>query len=186
MKNIPNILSIYRIVASPVLVSLIFLNQRGLFFFIFVISLFTDILDGFFARKFNLESKTGALLDSIGDIATLITGIIGIAIFEQHFVFQHHIPIISIFGFYFFQKCLSIWRYGKISSFHTYTAKMTAHVQGIFFISLFCFGTNLWLFYTVVVMSTLTFIEDSILVCLLPKWQTNVKGLLWVLKEKKV
>lgn len=60
-----NSLSILRIVGIPLLFTI-----DGIARFIFVNILFiTDFLDGYFARKYNLETKLGGFLDLIGDKA---------------------------------------------------------------------------------------------------------------------
>ena len=68
--QIPNILTIGRIIIVPIFVLTFFLP--GLFgdlipFFLFVLASFTDYLDGLLARLFKEESKLGELLDPIAD-----------------------------------------------------------------------------------------------------------------------
>ena len=68
--QIPNILTIGRIIIVPIFVFTFFIP--GFFgdlipFFLFVIASFTDYLDGLLARLFKEESKLGELLDPIAD-----------------------------------------------------------------------------------------------------------------------
>jgi len=68
--QIPNILTIGRIIIVPIFVLTFFIP--GFFgdlipFFLFVIASFTDYLDGLLARLFREESKLGELLDPIAD-----------------------------------------------------------------------------------------------------------------------
>ena len=68
--QIPNILTIGRIIIVPIFVLTFFIP--GFFgdlipFFLFVIASFTDYLDGLLARLFKEESKLGELLDPIAD-----------------------------------------------------------------------------------------------------------------------
>ena len=68
--RIPNILTIGRIIIVPIFVLTFFIP--GFFgdlipFFFFVVSSFTDYLDGLLARLFKEESKLGELLDPIAD-----------------------------------------------------------------------------------------------------------------------
>ena len=68
--QIPNILTIGRIIIVPVFVLTFFIP--GFFgdlipFFLFVLASFTDYLDGLLARLFKEESKLGELLDPIAD-----------------------------------------------------------------------------------------------------------------------
>ena len=68
--QIPNILTIGRIIIVPIFVLTFFIP--GFFgdlipFFFFVFASFTDYLDGLLARLFKEESKLGELLDPIAD-----------------------------------------------------------------------------------------------------------------------
>ncbi len=70
MKQLPNVISILRIAGS---ISLLFCDVKGWpFWTIYVLCGFSDILDGWMARKLHAESKTGAILDSVADIVFVI------------------------------------------------------------------------------------------------------------------
>ena len=70
-KNIPNILTISRIVIIPFVVAAFYLDDqylaRRLAAGLFAIAAFTDFLDGYLSRKFKLESSFGTMLDPISD-----------------------------------------------------------------------------------------------------------------------
>lgn len=68
--NIPNILTLFRLFLIPVFVSLFFSGVEGSLLYsiyIFLLAGFTDILDGYIARKFNLITKWGTVLDPLAD-----------------------------------------------------------------------------------------------------------------------
>lgn len=72
--TIPNILSILRLILIPVY-SYVYLTAKStqqyrLAACIFIFSSVTDMLDGFIARKFNMVSRLGKILDPIADKAT--------------------------------------------------------------------------------------------------------------------
>jgi len=184
-RNIPNILSIYRIIAAPGLLLLIILDESNLFKWMLLISLITDILDGMIARAFQLESMLGARLDSIGDMSTFIVAIVGIMTFHMAFVREQIVWVILILGLYLLQTVVALLKYHKITSFHTTFAKITAHFQGIFVMSLFFFGFQGWIFYPVVVVSVFTYSEEILLVLLLQEPKSNVGGIWRVLRKGK-
>lgn len=72
-KHIPNILTILRFIFIPVILYFIFTGNYILGFIFFTISGITDILDGFIARKFNLISNFGKLMDPLADKLTQIS-----------------------------------------------------------------------------------------------------------------
>lgn len=73
LKHIPNILTILRFLFIPIILHFIFAGNYILGFIFFTISGITDILDGFIARKFNLISNFGKLMDPLADKLTQIS-----------------------------------------------------------------------------------------------------------------
>jgi len=64
-KNIPNIITVLRIVLS---ITLLFFQITSLIFvLIYLLCGISDILDGYLARKLNVTSKLGSKLDSLAD-----------------------------------------------------------------------------------------------------------------------
>ena len=70
MKRIPNILSASRIVLC---LPLLLVDAMTLpFWVLYLIAGLTDILDGFLARRWGVESKFGARLDSLADFVFVL------------------------------------------------------------------------------------------------------------------
>lgn len=70
MKQIPNILSMSRIALC---LPLLLVDAMTLHFWIlYLIAGITDILDGFLARRWDVESKFGARLDSLADFVFVL------------------------------------------------------------------------------------------------------------------
>lgn len=86
LKHIPNTLTIIRFLLIPLIVLYIFTGNYILAFVFFTISGITDIADGFIARKFNLISNFGKLMDPLADKLTQIATLASL-------VFTHIIPI---------------------------------------------------------------------------------------------
>ena len=67
--NIPNVLTLFRVVMIPFFV-LAFLGDsisNWIAFFIFIIAAITDALDGYIARKQNIVTDFGKLMDPLAD-----------------------------------------------------------------------------------------------------------------------
>lgn len=183
--NIADWISVFRIFVVPVLLTLILLDQKSFFSWLLLISFFSDMVDGIIARYFKLTSSRGARLDSIGDICILIMSLAGIVKFEMDFLEEYYILLLLTIGFYLVELMLSIWKYGKLSSFHTYLSKTAMLLQGIFILSLLLLGYFPWLFYAAISVTIISVIEELIILMLLPTPETNVKGLYWILKRNK-
>lgn len=70
MTNLPNILTTIRILLVPILVVVLLTRFDGKEFVglgLFLLASLTDLLDGYFARRFNVVSKFGQLLDPAAD-----------------------------------------------------------------------------------------------------------------------
>lgn len=80
MKNIPNILSALRIAMVILFVYLFFQNKYIACFIVYAAAYFTDILDGFLARRYNWVTDLGKLLDPVGDKLMLIAAVVCFAI----------------------------------------------------------------------------------------------------------
>ncbi len=68
--NLPNKLSILRIIMVPVFVVFYFIRESWTTYLalaIFILASITDFLDGYIARKYNLVTDLGKLLDPIAD-----------------------------------------------------------------------------------------------------------------------
>ena len=71
MKRIPDLLSMSRIVLC---LPLLIVDAMTIpFWVIYLIAGLTDILDGFLARRWAVESKLGARLDSLADFVFVLT-----------------------------------------------------------------------------------------------------------------
>jgi len=78
--TLPNFLTLLRIAIVPFFVLAVFAHEFNLAVWIFVISGFTDVLDGWIARTFNLQSRIGALLDPLADKVLLTAAYISLAV----------------------------------------------------------------------------------------------------------
>ena len=68
--NLPNLLTLSRIVAIPLVVACFWLDRgwaQWLSMILFVIAAVTDWFDGYFARRYNQISRLGRFLDPIAD-----------------------------------------------------------------------------------------------------------------------
>lgn len=71
-KQIPNILTLLRFILIPVIIYFLYTSNYVFTFILITISGITDILDGFIARKFDLITNFGKLIDPLADKATQI------------------------------------------------------------------------------------------------------------------
>lgn len=71
--NLPNVLTITRIALIPVFAWLMISGRIHEAFIVFAIGAFTDFLDGFIARKFDMITPLGQVLDPAADKLFILT-----------------------------------------------------------------------------------------------------------------
>lgn len=183
--NIADWFSFYRIFAAPFLLALIWLDHQAIFTWLLLISYSTDAVDGYLARKLKITSRRGSQLDSMGDQITLAVGIVGLYYFETDFIKNNLLLIVMAFIPYFFQMFLAYFKYGKATAFHTYLAKLSAVLQGLFILWSLFFNPEYSLFYIMIVISLLETFEEISLIFMYDEWASDVKGIYWALKDKR-
>ena len=133
LKYVPNILTISRLLLIPFIICNIFAGNYIVAFILFTISGITDIADGYIARKFNLISNIGKLLDPFADKITQISILASLVI--NNFIpawillivfFKEFILIIS--SSFLYGKNVVVYSrwYGKLSTCILYLAIVTS------------------------------------------------------------
>lgn len=98
--NIPNILTMSRIIMIPVMVLLFYVyeadNAHYVAAWVFMIASFTDFIDGYLARKLNQSTPLGAFLDPVADKLSVV---VALALLIEHYsTIMLTIPALIIIG----------------------------------------------------------------------------------------
>ena len=82
MLNLPNILTIFRLIAAPMVVLIFLILPRPyadwIAMVLFIGASLTDFLDGYLARAWKQTSKLGAMLDPIADKAMVLLALVAV------------------------------------------------------------------------------------------------------------
>jgi phosphatidylglycerophosphate synthase len=184
--NVPNAISFLRLAAAPVLLAAVLNSQQELFAWLLLACLVSDIADGLIARGFEMTTPLGARLDSAADMAVFATATFGVFVFQGDFVSRHYAAILCVIGLYVVEVAAAVWRYGRISSFHTVLTRMSAYAQGAFVMSLFLWGYSPTLFRAAIAVSMLAYTEELAIVWILSEWESDVRGLYWILTRRRL
>lgn len=180
--SIPNLLSLLRLTLVPVLAIAAVLNEAVLFLLILAISLFSDMLDGYFARKLKQVTELGARLDSWADMATYAIMIFGLyvmwpAVFDQQFFY-----LVAASISYVLPVVIALFRFGDFPSYHTWGAKLAALLIAPAFYLLLLNDQQL-LFRAVIIFHVVVAIEEVAITFALKKSETNVASILSLLRK---
>ena len=77
--NIPNLISLRRLLAAPVMVWLILDSRLTEAFVLFIAAGVSDAVDGFIAKRFDAETDFGKFLDPLADKALLVCVYVSLA-----------------------------------------------------------------------------------------------------------
>lgn len=185
LRQLPNLLSSARLLAVPLLVALAFTRRETAFTWILIPALLTDIADGLVARVFHLESRLGAMLDTLADTGLLFVALYGVWVFHPEVLHEHAWLCGTAVALWVLEDLAALARYRRLSSFHTYSSKIVGNLLGVFVGWLFLFGFEPWLLYLAAGGSIVASLEELALIMLLPRWRADVRGIWWVLREKR-
>ena len=170
LKHVPNALTIIRFLLIPFIVINIFSGNFIIAFIFFTVSGITDIADGCIARKFNLISNFGKLMDPLADKLTQIATIASltlkdiIPIWILAIVLLKELIMIAGASFLYGKDVVvySKW-YGKLATVLFYLAIVFSLLINQFELPSIWSNLDLWLFYLALfatVFSLLMYIKD--------------------------
>ncbi len=78
--NIPNFITLGRIMSVPVIFWLLLSGQNKIAFFVFVAAGISDAVDGFLAKRFNWATELGSYLDPLADKLLIVSIFIALGV----------------------------------------------------------------------------------------------------------
>ncbi len=183
--NVPNAISLYRLLMFPVILTIGILGYERGFVILFCINLLTDIVDGFIARNFHMQTNFGATLDNLADIGTYILAIFGLFAFKWAEVKPYSWLLFLFLSLFVLSYGVAFLRFGKVPGLHLYSAVIAGYLQGAFFFALFAFGFWLWFYYLAVGWGVIAYTEKIILLLRIPGIKSGLKGLYWYEKSRR-
>ncbi len=171
--TVPNLLSILRILIAPLLLVSAATGRAGLFVFLFILSLVSDALDGFLARRLNQVSGLGAQLDSWGDLATYLAAPAGVWLLWPALIRREQTFILLGLGGFLFPILLGFCKFGRLTSYHTRAARLAAVLLG-FATPLLLVGGPPYPFRLAILLFLLAELEEVAITLHLKRWQANI------------
>jgi CDP-diacylglycerol--glycerol-3-phosphate 3-phosphatidyltransferase len=173
LLTLPNTLSFSRILAVPLLFYLAWTGQSRLFLLALFCSLMTDALDGFLARKGKQASQLGAHLDSWGDFAIYATLPICAWWLWPDLIRQEAFLVIVAMASYLIPVVVGFVKFGRLTSYHTWGAKLTGVFMSAGVLLLFALGMA-WPFRIAAMVLALSALEEIAMTIILEQWQPNI------------
>jgi cardiolipin synthase (CMP-forming) len=80
--SIPNLITLARILAVPVILWAITSGEMRIAFILFLVAGLSDLVDGFLAKRFGMATELGAYLDPLADKAMIVSIYVALGIVE--------------------------------------------------------------------------------------------------------
>lgn len=175
-SNIPNLISGFRLLAAPVMLYLAWIGRPVGFLVLLAISLITDAIDGFLARRLNWQSELGARLDSWGDFATYVTVPLGAWWLWPDILRREAVFVWLAIAAYVVPIAIGFVKFHRLTSYHTWAAKLSAVIMSIS--ALLLFLTDIaWPFRCAAVFQAFEAVEEIAITFTIPKWRSNIPSL---------
>ena len=182
----PNLVSSTRILLAPVLFGFAFLQMEYWFLGTLIFSGFTDVLDGFLARKLNMITTLGAHLDSWGDFTIYSTMAICAWILwpeiTQRELFYWALVMVS----FLLPVLIGLIKFGKLTGYHTWSVKIAVLATFIGYIALYAELAS-WPIMLASWLCVYAGIEEIFITLVLREEQTDLRSLraAWKLRSRR-
>ena len=176
-SQLPNFLSALRLGLQPSVLMTAVGGSRPWFVALLVVSLATDALDGFLARRLHAQSDLGRKLDSYADYLTMITGVSGIAILWPAIMQRELAWVTTGLVAFFAVVVYGYLRLGRAPCYHTWASKILAVACGFSLIPLLA-GWTAAPFHIVMALLVLSGVEGIAIILLVP-WHTGELPSVW-------
>jgi CDP-diacylglycerol--glycerol-3-phosphate 3-phosphatidyltransferase len=184
MLKPPNLVSSIRMLIAPLLFVFAFLQMETWFLGALVFSGFTDVADGYLARRFNMITPLGAHLDSWGDFTIYSTMAVCAWILWPE-ITQRELVYYSMILFSFLLPALvGLVKFGRLTGYHTWSVKLAVFLTFVGYISLYA-EFAVWPFIVASVLCVIAGIEEILITLALAEERTDVRSIFSALRRRK-
>jgi CDP-diacylglycerol--glycerol-3-phosphate 3-phosphatidyltransferase len=173
--NLPNLLSLLRLLATPLMLLLAWHGAAAFFLALMLAAWLTDALDGWLARRLQQCTALGAQLDSWGDLAFYIALSLGAWWLWPERLRAEGIAIVFIIASYLLPAVIGLLKFRHLPSYHTRAVKAAALVTAGGVIGLLIFDMA-WLLRLAAVVCAYAAAEEIAITLNLRKLRSNIRS----------
>lgn len=182
--NLPNLVSLIRILMAPVLFYFAINQQPYWFIGVLLFAEFTDVLDGFLARTLNQITEMGSHLDSWGDFVIYTTIAICAWILWPDILQRELLYFILIVLSFTLPVLIGFIKFHQFTSYHTWSVKLAVAVTIVGYILLFS-GLLDWPFRIAALFCLYAAIEEIAITFLIHHEHVDVRSVWQALKYNR-
>ncbi len=180
MKYLPNLITVLRLLCALTLFFTI--PFTGLFWLFYLLGGFSDIIDGWLARKLKATSRIGALLDSLADLLfLLVLAYLLVPYFTWPTWLLLWLGVIVVLRIG--AVLLALVKYRRPAFLHTYANKLTGLALFAFPLLIFLLGFTA----TAIILCLLASyaaLEELIIISKVKNWDSNITSM-WAGKRSE-
>jgi cardiolipin synthase len=135
--NLPNLVSLVRILMAPVLIYFALTQQPYWYIGTLLFAVFTDVLDGFLARMLHQITQMGSHLDSWGDFVIYSTMAVCAWILWPDILLREIVYFIIIVLSFTLPALAGFIKFHRFTSYHTWSVKIAVFITVTSYILLF-------------------------------------------------
>ena len=183
--KIPLALVIFRFIVAPLLLLDALDGQITSWFIVsYVMAVISDIFDGIIARRLEVSTVRLRQADSGADVCLYLCVAISVWLVYPQIIFDFQTPFLFAILAQLTLFSISLIKFHKFPSFHTYSAKIWGITLLIATVALFGFGYagTLWL---AIFFCLVNSIEEIIMILVLPQWHCDVLSIFHALNLRQ-
>jgi cardiolipin synthase len=147
LQQLPTQITCGRIALTAILHVVVLTGSRGWFLSLYAIAFLSDVLDGYLARRWGLESYFGMRMDSYADYLLMASSAWWVWLLCPK-MFLDNLPIWSAMGVALaIPQAIALARLKRNAGFHLYTTKLTGWIAFALFVHAVVFGYSVTLLY---------------------------------------
>ncbi len=181
--NLPNAISLLRLLMAPVMLALAFYDRPVAFLAVLLFAGFTDVLDGFLARRLGQITELGSHLDSWGDFTIYSSMAAGAWLLWPDTVAREWLPFCAIVASFSLPVLVGLYKFGKLTSYHTWSVKIAVAVTFAGYLLLFGID-NPWLFRIAALFCVIAGIEEILITLVMKQERADVRSLRAALRNR--
>ncbi|MEA5599047.1 CDP-alcohol phosphatidyltransferase family protein [Rivularia sp. UHCC 0363] len=185
LSYLPSLLIGMRFTIAPLLLfDALDRNTSSWFIIGYIIAVLSDIFDGIIARRLKVSTPQLRQADSWADICLYLGVAISTWLVYPQIIIDFRLPLLSAITIQLILFAVSLIKFQKFPSFHTYTAKAWGLALLAATVGLFGFGyaNTLWF---AIVLCWVNSLEEIAMTLLLPTWQCDILSIFHALELRK-
>jgi phosphatidylglycerophosphate synthase len=174
LASVPWMLVGLRFIIAPLLLLDAINGKTGILFILgYITAVISDIFDGIIARRLGVSTAKLRQADSWADISLYLCIALSAWLVYPAVILTFQTPLLIAITLQLTLFAVSLIKFGKLPSFHTYTAKAWGISLLVAVVGLFGYGwsSGIW---GAVWLCVINSVEEIIMTLILPKWTHDV------------